>query len=237
MLTCNSCKSQKEKEYFVFRSDRPNKYRNICKECYKTRQRERYYERKKVNPFIFKHQKLSSSAKTRKIPYDLTPEFLKGIWTGFCPVSGEEIFISTSNAERTKENAAEIDRFIPELGYVKGNVTWVSRKFNRKKLDSSLEELKQLVSWLETHKPLQEAYAEIEKPGQLAWNKGKKMPNSTPRGESNPSSRLTEEKVYDILEQYTGERGQITQLARQYEVSPATIRKIVKRETWKHLGK
>ena len=63
------------------------------------------------------------------------------------------------------------------------------------------------------------------------------MPNSTPRGESNPSSRLTEEKVYDILEQYTGERGQITQLARQYEVNPATIRKIVKRETWKHLGK
>jgi hypothetical protein len=235
MLKCNTCGLEKEEELFVLRKERRNKYRNICKVCYSANQRINYYKRKKDSPFIMRHQKMVSSTKQRNIPYNLTPEFLKFIWTGFCPVSGEEIFFPEVEEDRVDENAAELDRFDPSKGYIKGNVTWISRKYNRKKLDSSLEELENLVAWMKAYKPIQEGSIEIDKPKQIPWNKGAKTPNSTPLGEENPTSILKENDVRNILKQYTGKRGQIVSMAKDYGVSPATIRKIVKRQTWKHI--
>lgn len=236
MPICSVCEQHKEKELFVLRKDRKSKFRNTCKKCARKRQRELYYERKRRNPFIFKHQKLSVSAKQRGIDYNLDPEFLKSIWTGFCPISGEQIFISTNAKDRGNDNSAELDRFIPEKGYTKGNVSWISRKFNRKKLDSSIEELKMIVEWLETYQPKVDGFCEIDKVKQTPWNKGLKTPGvGFKTGKDNPTSRLTEEQVLVILKTYRGERGQIAELSRDYAVSPATIRKIVKRETWKHL--
>ena len=236
MLNCYVCKQEKDENLFVLRGDdRPNKYRNICKDCHNQRNRKGYYKRKKQNPFIFKHQRLIISTSQRGIHYDLTPEFLKGIWTGFCPISGEEIVLTTGEGEHLNDNSAELDRFIPELGYVKGNVTWISRKFNRKKNDSTLSELKKLVEWLEVHEPVKEAHGEVIKPPQAPWNKGLKTPNSTERGEGNPNSKLNGKKVREILEEYTGKRGQIAYFATKYKVSRAAISKVVKRETWRHI--
>jgi hypothetical protein len=236
MLICNTCNETKSEDELVPRPDRKTKYRNICKSCRNENQRKTYYERKKTNPFIFKHQKLRGAAKYNGLDYDLDPEFLKSIWSGVCPISGEEIYISCRLEDRGDDNSAELDRFIPSKGYVKGNVTWISRKFNRKKLDSSLEELKMLVEWLESHKPASEGFSKIEKPKRAPWNKGIKTPGAGfTSGTENPASRLTEEQVRDILRAYTGERGQIVKLSREYSVSPAAIRKIVKRQTWKHI--
>ena len=46
-------------------------------------------------------------------------------------------------------NSAHLDRFDPHKGYVKGNVAWISGRANRIKYDASLEELKQIVNWME----------------------------------------------------------------------------------------
>ena len=235
MIKCNTCGEEKEESCFVLRKERSNKYRNICKVCYRGRQRINYYKRKKENPFISRHQRTLSSAKQRGIAYDLTPEFLKFIWTGICPISGEEIFFAESEEDRISENTAELDRFDPSLGYVKGNVTWISRKYNRKKLDSNLEELEKLVFWMKTHTPVRQGNSIIDKPKHIPWNKGIKTPNSTPIGEENPASILTEKDVRNILKEYTGSRGQMAMLAKTYKVSPATIRKIIKRQSWKHI--
>jgi len=43
-----------------------------------------------------------------------------------------------------------IDRLIPELGYVKGNVTWMSRRANQLKNNGSLRELRKIVEWMES---------------------------------------------------------------------------------------
>jgi hypothetical protein len=42
------------------------------------------------------------------------------------------------------ETSPSLDKIIPEKGYVKGNVVWVSRRANRIKSDASLKELEQL---------------------------------------------------------------------------------------------
>ena len=50
--------------------------------------------------------------------------------------------------DRSDEYAAELDRFNPDLGYVKGNVHWLSRKANRIKNNTSVEILENLLKWM-----------------------------------------------------------------------------------------
>jgi hypothetical protein len=234
---CSCCGEEKTAEKFSFRKDRDT-FRNICRSCNHQSQRINYYKRKKEEPFAFKHTKLKNSCLGRGIEYNLTPEFLKGIWTGICPVSGKEIFFGTDSKEqRTHPQAAELDRFIPELGYTKGNVSWVSREFNIKKLNSTVEDMRKLLHFMENHEPLKEAYAELTLyERQDVWNKGLTMPDGYgQKGSDNGASKLTDEKVLEIRKLWEGKRGQITQFSRGYGVSTAAIRKIVFGKTWKHL--
>lgn len=52
------------------------------------------------------------------------------------------------HTDRKDESAAELDRLVPALGYVKGNVAFISRRINRLKNDATLQELERLVEWL-----------------------------------------------------------------------------------------
>ena len=54
-------------------------------------------------------------------------------------------------------------------------------------------------------------------------------------GERNHCAVLTERAVHDIRSRYTGETGQMAQLAKEYGVAWPTIQNVVKRVTWKHV--
>ena len=90
-----------------------------------------------------------SRAQNLRVPFDLTAEYIESIWTGVCPVFG--IAISLTEKDRSDEYAAELDRFIPSLGYVIGNVTFLSRRANRLKNDTTAKELAQLLDWMTTN--------------------------------------------------------------------------------------
>lgn len=49
------------------------------------------------------------------------------------------------------DDSPSLDKIVPELGYVKGNVWIISDRANRIKSDASLEELQLLVRNLENH--------------------------------------------------------------------------------------
>lgn len=55
------------------------------------------------------------------------------------------------------------------------------------------------------------------------------------RGERNGQAVLTEADVISIRQTYVGRRGQQAAMARQYGVSDATIRDVVRGKTWSHL--
>lgn len=61
-----------------------------------------------------------------------------------CPVLGVKLKIRSGNRNR----APTLDRIIPSLGYVKGNVAVISWRANRIKNDASLEEILALGQWL-----------------------------------------------------------------------------------------
>jgi hypothetical protein len=62
-----------------------------------------------------------------------------------CPVLG--IVIDSAVKGKRTDNSPSIDRLVPELGYVKGNIHIMSWRANRIKNNGSLEDWKKLVEW------------------------------------------------------------------------------------------
>lgn len=118
-----------------------------CKECRATYFKAAREKLRETSPFKLKHKSLKSSATTRKVKYNLDPEYLESIWTGKCAIFGTAISLSSDGERPT----AEIDKINPELGYIKGNVAWVCHKANRVKSDATLDELKRIIKFMENY--------------------------------------------------------------------------------------
>ena len=149
MPECRYCLVDKPQDAFPFRNDRSQRYRPYCTLCANDITRARYNVHKKTQPFKLKATRAKSRSQYLNVPYDLDAEYLESIWTGKCPVLGVDIYLH--EVDRSDEYAAELDRFIPSLGYVKGNVHFMSRRMNRLKNNVSTKELKQLITWMEKH--------------------------------------------------------------------------------------
>lgn len=83
-------------------------------------------------------------AKKKGLPFDLTLEDL--VFPSVCPVLGIPI---KERSGAFSDNSPSIDRTIPKLGYVKGNVAIMSYRANRIKCHASLAELKAIVAYME----------------------------------------------------------------------------------------
>ncbi len=64
------------------------------------------------------------------------------------------------------------------------------------------------------------------------YNKGR---DNKSKGENQHSSKLTEKQVLEIRSKYIPYKYHTYILAKEYDVDPKTIHKIIKRITWKHL--
>jgi hypothetical protein len=91
-----------------------------------------------------------SRCKDSDIPFDIEVEDLVP-FPLYCPVLGIELDW-LADARSVVDYAPSVDRLDPSLGYVRGNVTIISNRANRIKNDASLEEVRKVVSWLETKK-------------------------------------------------------------------------------------
>lgn len=70
-----------------------------------------------------------------------------------CPILGCEFESNLGKGQGANPRAPSLDKIIPELGYVKGNVQVVSFKANSMKRDGSIEELLNFAEWvLKTYK-------------------------------------------------------------------------------------
>lgn len=66
-----------------------------------------------------------------------------------CPVLGIPLIDGSKLIGCSRpDNLAELDRLIPDKGYVKGNVHWISRRANRIKSDATVEELEKIISYM-----------------------------------------------------------------------------------------
>jgi hypothetical protein len=104
------------------------------------------------------------NAKTRSkkhnLNFNLDLEYLKSIKTDKCPVFNT-IFIWGLSRRGYLSTSATIDRVVPELGYIKGNVVFISNLANRIKSDATEVELYAVADWLhEKRKEVLNAFKE-----------------------------------------------------------------------------
>ncbi len=83
-------------------------------------------------------------AKTKSVPFDITEDDLD--IPVFCPVLGIKLERAGTGSGRN-DNAPSLDRIIPELGYVRGNVMVISNKANRLKNNGTAEELRRIADF------------------------------------------------------------------------------------------
>jgi hypothetical protein len=87
------------------------------------------------------------------IPFNLTIEYLRGIATNFCPIFYTPLHWGKSGLGKgkMKPNGPQLDRIIPELGYVIGNVAFISNRANRIKDNGTMQEHYDIADWIWNH--------------------------------------------------------------------------------------
>lgn len=98
-------------------------------------------------PWYILFQAAKNRATRKGVPFTLEQEDIKVLCIDLttCPVLGIELgWFNTSMLD----NSPSLDRIIPSLGYVKGNIAVISQKANRIKNDATAEELGKVYSWL-----------------------------------------------------------------------------------------
>lgn len=104
---------------------------------YKERQKDGIEQLRKRHPAYFMWAGARLRARKNNIPFDLDIEDIE--IPKYCPILEIPII---KNEGKACANSMSLDKIIPELGYIKGNVRVISRLANTMKQDASIQELK-----------------------------------------------------------------------------------------------
>ena len=88
-------------------------------------------------------------AKNSGLFFDIDLNYLESLAHEICPVFGFPLAWCAQSKVRG-DDAPSLDKIIPSLGYVKGNVCWVSWRANRIKNDGNAEDHRKIASWIES---------------------------------------------------------------------------------------
>lgn len=92
--------------------------------------------------------KAKERATEKNLPIDLDVDYLESIATEYCPVFKTNFVWGFTGNGRDNVYGPSLDRVIPELGYVKGNVVFISVVANNIKQNVTEKELYAVADWL-----------------------------------------------------------------------------------------
>ena len=158
MKICKKCNIEKPIDNFHnSKGWKDGKYYH-CKECVSIDKKKYYpservskinkYKEEKINnPEILLFRNAKSRASKKKLPFNITLEDIS--IPKICPVLGIELSTTNNSCE---DNSPTIDRFIPEEGYIKGNISVISARANRIKNDATISEIEKVYKWMRDNK-------------------------------------------------------------------------------------
>lgn len=103
-----------------------------------TYKRENSISSRRNNPSRYLWRAAQARAKKKNIPFSI--EVSDVVIPTCCPILKIEL-INHIGEGRAFDNSPSVDRIIPSLGYVKGNIQVISHKANIMKANASIEEL------------------------------------------------------------------------------------------------
>ncbi len=157
MKTCAICKVEMELSEFDKVATTKDGYRYCCRSCKKNYDKD-YHKKRKSDPKYKEYQRtyianrrqydpegimlarVKSRAKQLNIPFNL--ELSDIVIPEICPILEIPLITKVYNGEfGGNKNSPSLDRIVPELGYVKGNIRVISLQANMMKSNASQEEL------------------------------------------------------------------------------------------------
>jgi hypothetical protein len=139
MKKCRTCDEAKPVDEFRKISKYHDGLDLHCKVCVTKKYNDRY-----IHNMILRAR---SRARAADVPCTITENDIT--IPEKCPVLGIPLVFGNSQKKKAPEwNSPSIDRLIPELGYVPGNIAIISHRANLLKNAGTLEEHKMLVEWL-----------------------------------------------------------------------------------------
>lgn len=117
-----------------------------CRSPAQEESRKKYYSSKKGHLSAFKAHAMQR-AKISNLPFDIDLNYLTEIATKCCPIFKQE-FRWGRHKGKPNDFTPSLDRIVPELGYVKGNVVFISVLANRIKNNATEKELYAVADWL-----------------------------------------------------------------------------------------
>jgi hypothetical protein len=150
---CSKCKQWKSREDFYTHPLHKDGLQSQCKACWKER-RALPISRRKRSVWRYKdHRKdprkvilqlAKHRAKRDQLPFNLVVDDI--IVPERCPILGIDLHVSDG---KPSNNSPTLDKYLPELGYVKGNVAVISHRANAIKNNASVEELKSIIRYIQ----------------------------------------------------------------------------------------
>ena len=113
-----------------------------CCECDTAKGAARSAKYRAKDPFRRRMMSTRSKCKLQSIPFD--EEAYYAAWAArgtHCPCLGVEFVVPTVGEQMTA-SAPELDRIIPALGYVRGNIWVICRQANKMKNDGTWQQLR-----------------------------------------------------------------------------------------------
>lgn len=92
-------------------------------------------------------------AKKKGLDFTISYDYAVSLITDKCPILGIELSWCKQSKVVT-ENSPSLDRITPSLGYVEGNVVWISNRANRIKNDGTQEEHEKIAKFMERYSAL-----------------------------------------------------------------------------------
>lgn len=145
MKTCDTCGEHLPINKFsrIDKLDKNSPVKDTCKRCsHAKREQERRDRTWKDDARQCMLNNCRQRAKEKSIPFNIDKEDI--VIPDVCPVLG----IKLERGGSFKGNSPSVDKFIPELGYVKGNVHVISYRANSIKTDATLEEILKIAEYM-----------------------------------------------------------------------------------------
>ena len=145
MKQCNKCNETKPLSEFYKSNTQKAGYQTKCKSCAKI-----YvisYKKTKRGHLSSYLSDSKQRAKEKNLPFDLDLEYLASITVEMCPIFKTPFDWGRDNKGQGNERPS-LDRIVPELGYIKGNVAFISMWANSIKQDATEKELYAVADWI-----------------------------------------------------------------------------------------
>lgn len=142
---CCTCKNMLPLNKFNKNPSHGDGYNNVCRDCAKSKWKETVDDKR----VMYLLQRLKSKSKQIGVPFNLDPGDITVPDT--CPVLGIPLrFGKQGDEPGWRDNSPSVDRIIPSVGYVKGNVIVISYRANRIKNDATIEELDKVATFFKS---------------------------------------------------------------------------------------